>query len=321
MAFIAIPTLAGQAAIAAAVDPDDPIPLVLSKLVVGDGNGSATTPLETQTSLVHQTAEVPIAATSRDGNKLTIDAVIDETIGGFVIREAGILDEDGVLIFVASLPETEKIADSPSTQDILTIGLIVIVSDTAAVTINVDGITYATHDYVNSAITALRTNIATPLAPYHIAVKSMALATPPASPTPGDCYVVAADATGSWAGQTGKLTQYIGSSTWVFVALPNGHLVGNEATGLLHQKIAGSWVAVLPANAAGWLQNDGSGVKTWSDPFNIKALSTRSIVGADLIPFHATAVDAKRKTTASDIATLAVMSDYLNSEMFFLGMM
>lgn len=319
MAFLAIPTLAGQAAIAAAMDPENPQTITLANLVVGDGNGSAVAPVETMTQLVNQRAEVPITQTSRDGNKLTIDGVLDETVGGFTIREAGILDDNDVLLFVASLPETEKIGSSPSVQDVLTIGLIVVVSDTADVVLQVDGITYATHDYVNQAIANWRTNIATPLRPYHIAVKSMAVAGPPASPSPGDTYIVAADATGSWAGKTGKLTQYVGSETWVFADCPNGHLVGDENTGLLHQKIGGSWVAVLPANSAGWLQNDGAGVKTWSDPFNIEDLTSRAIASTDLVAFHSVAVDAKRKTTAQDVASMALNSDYLHSEIFFMG--
>lgn len=319
MAFLAIPTLAGQAAIAAAMDPEDPQTITLSDLVVGDGNGSEVAPVETMTQLVNQRASVPITQTTRDENKLTIDGIIDETIGGFTIREAGILDDNGVLLFVASLPETEKIGSSTSVQDILTIGLIVVVSDTANVVLNVDGITYATHDYVNQAIANWRTNIATPLRPYHIAVKSMAVATPPVGPSPGDTYIVAADATGSWAGKVGKLTQYIGSETWVFVDCPNGHVVGNEADGLLYNRIAGAWVAVMPTNAVGWLANDGSGVKTWSDPFNIKDLTTRAIASTDLVAFHSTAVDAKRKTTAQDVASMALNSDYLHSEIFFMG--
>lgn len=326
MSFLAIPTLAGQAAILAAIDPEDPVPLVISELVVGDGGsagGTPITPLETMTELVNQRAVVPVSATSRDGNKLTIDAILDETIGGFVITEAGILDENGVLLFVASVPATEKIGESSSVADVLTLGLIVIVSDTANVEISVGGVTYATHDYVNSAFANFRTNIGHPLRPYHIAVKSMALAAPPESPAPGDTYVVAADAIGAWAGHTGKLAQYVGSETWVFVSCPNGHMVGNEADSLLYQRIGGVWSSVMPANAAGWLYNNGSGVKTWSDPFNINGLTARTIAGADELAFHAAAIAGKRKTTvnafADALAERIAASDYLHSEMFFMG--
>lgn len=320
---IAIPTLAGQAAILAAIDPENPVPLVLSRLVVGDGGGNLAAPVETQTQLVNELADVPIVSTSRNDNKLTILAALDETIGGFTIREAGILNTDGELMFVASVPATEKINNSPSVLDVLNVGLIVVVSDTANVTLHVDGITYATHDYVNQALVNLRTNIKTPLQPYHIAVKSMALAVPPPSPTPGDTYLIAPDATGSWAGQSGKLTQYVGAQEWVFVTCPNGMCVGNEADGLLYQRIGGSWAALLPAkpDRTLWLQSDKDGVRSWSDPFNIGDLITRELATNDFLPFQDVSVGGKSKTTAGALVAMVSMSDYLHYEMTLRGMM
>jgi len=319
MAFNAIPTLAGQAAIAAAIDPENPVPLVLDGMVVGDGNGNPIMPVETMTQLVNQRATVPLAAFTRDGNKLTIDAILDETIGGFTIREVGIVDTNGVLMFVASVPETEKIGASASVEDILTLGLIVVISDTANVILQSAGTTYATHDYVNQAIANLRTNIATPLQMYHITVKSMALAAAPVSPTPGDAYLIAADATGTWAGHSGQIAQYVGAATWIFVTPPNGFVVSNAADGLVYQKRGADWTPILPANAAGWLQNNGAGVKTWSDPFNIKGLASRDISKADLVPFHSTAIDGKRQTTVDNFAALISQSDDLFALMYFLG--
>lgn len=319
--YIAIPTLAGQAAIAAAVADPEGAPLVLSHLVVGDGNGNPVTPLETMTQLVRETASVPVASITRDGNKLTILGALDETIGGFTIREVGIEDVNGVLMFVASVPATEKINNSPSTQDVLNLGMVVIVADTANVTIQVDGITYATHDYVNSALSAYRTNITTPLRPYHIAVKSLTSAAPPVSPSPGDTYIVAADATGAWAGHTGKLTQYVGAETWVFVTCPVGHLVGDEATGRVFQRTATGWVALLPAHPGGgarlWLHFDGS-TRGWSDPFDINGLTQRAIVGDAQLPFHHPTHGKSRNSVS---AFTALVQQQGLSQMFFLGMM
>lgn len=325
MSFIAIPTLAGQAALAAAIDVENPVPVILSEMVVGDGNGNAVTPLETQVELVNQRAVVPVASVVRADNKLTIDAVLDETVGGWTIREAGILDENGVLLFVASIPATEKGTTAQNVEDILTLGLIVIVSDTAQVHLVSHGTTWATHEYVNLAIANRRSNIATPLRPYHIAVKSMAITVPPISPTPGDTYLVPADATGAFAGQTGRLAQYLGSEIWSFVVCPNGQCVGNEADGLFYQRIEGAWKALLPANKRGWLRNDGSGGKSWGEPFDIKALPTRAIEDNDLLPLHSVAEDERGKNTvaafAEKIAPRVTATDYLHSEMFFYGMM
>lgn len=49
----------------------------------------------------------------------------------------------------------------------------------------------------------------------HLSVKDRDLATPPASPTNGDTYIVAAAATGAWAGKDGQVAVWSGSA-WVF---------------------------------------------------------------------------------------------------------
>jgi phage-related tail fiber protein len=327
MAFMAIPTLAGQAAITAALDPNNTVAITISKMVVGDGNGSETTPLETQTDLVNERAEVPITEFTRADNKMTIDAILDETIGTFTIREAGIVDDNGTLLFVASIPATEKVTGVTSVVDILTLGLVVVVADTAQVSINVDGVTYATHDYVNSVVDALRTNITHPLRPYHIAINSAALSAPPESPTPGDTYLVATDPTDAWAGHAGKLAQYIGSEEWVFATLPDGMVVADAATGLILQKAGSTWTAIIPAKPAttGWLQCTPAGGKSWTDPFDISSLAAHTLVGSDKVPFHSVAAEAKRSTTvdalAEYVAAHVMATDYFSSEIYFHGMM
>lgn len=49
----------------------------------------------------------------------------------------------------------------------------------------------------------------------HLSVKDRDLATPPASPAAGDTYIVAAAATGAWAGKSGQVAVWSGSA-WVF---------------------------------------------------------------------------------------------------------
>lgn len=320
--FLAIPTLAGQAAIAAASMPD-PTPMVMSQLVVGDGGGFPTVPLETQTALINQRAVVPIASVTRNANKMTIDATLDELTGGFTVREMGILGDDGTLLFVASVPATEKMTTAENVEDVLTLGMIVVISDTAQVLLSVEGLTYATHDYVNAQILALRTNIKTPLRPYHLAVISMAIKDPPASPGVGDTYVVAANPTGAWLGKAGQLTQYVGSDTWVFVVCPNGHFVGDEATGHLYQRAGGVWAIAIPANTASgkkWLQ-DNSGVRTWVDPRDLDDLTKVTLTGAMQLPTWNATLKTAGKTDINDITAAVAISDYLHAEMFFLGMM
>jgi len=49
------------------------------------------------------------------------------------------------------------------------------------------------------------------------AVESMSLAIPPAAPEPGQCWIVAAGATGAWAGQTGAIACWTAAG-WLFLA-------------------------------------------------------------------------------------------------------
>lgn len=305
--FFAIPTLAGQAAIAAALDGGPAI--VLSEMVVGDGNGNAVTPLETQTDLVNPVETVPLSAIDHVDNKLTADAILDETIGGFTIREAGLLDENGVLLFVASIPATEKRLVTEGVEHVLTLGLIVVVSDTANVTLNVAGVNYATHDYVTEQIAALRTNISHPLRLYHISVKSHTLAAPPVSPTPGDAYLVAADATGLWAGQSGKLAQYISSGVgWLFVTPPVAHVISSEATGLQYQRNSlGAYTVIIPAyigTARSWLYEeevDGVRLRGWANPRILTDLSTMTLASTIQLPTFNPTTGLPGKTTVADL--------------------
>lgn len=54
-------------------------------------------------------------------------------------------------------------------------------------------------------------------------VKDKDLATPPASPADGDCYIVAASPTGAWASQAGKVARWwAGRSAWEFYTPKEG---------------------------------------------------------------------------------------------------
>lgn len=324
--FYAIPTLAGQAAIAAAMMPGAD-PMELTQFVVGDGNGNYVPPLETQTQLVNQTGSVPIAAINRVDNMLKIDGILDETVGGFVIREAGILDSDGVLLFVAAVAPTQKSSTSEGIEQSVTLGLDILVSDTANITLVIEGTSYATHNYVNTQIAALRTTIGMPLRVYNLAVKSVTLKDPPSSPTPGDAYIVPVDATGAWGGQTGKLTQYVSASAgWIFVAPPVAHQVSDEATGLTYQRAAdGKYNVVVPAylgTARRYLYEEvvlGVRQRGWGNPFDINSLTeiTPGLATNDWLAVYDTSSGEMRKVQVSTLVELVQRENIALN--FFLG--
>ncbi len=71
-------------------------------------------------------------------------------------------------------------------------------------------------------------------------------ASPPPSPMNGDCWLVAANAGGGWAGQSGKLACRQ-AGNWIFIAPRDGIRLYNRATGQ-EMRYANGWHA--PARPA-----------------------------------------------------------------------
>ena len=85
--------------------------LSITHAVVGDGNGVLITPNMSMTSLVHEVWRGTVAgvhSTEAEPNTLIFEFVIKADVGGFTIREVGLLDENGELFCIGNFPETEK---------------------------------------------------------------------------------------------------------------------------------------------------------------------------------------------------------------------
>lgn len=81
-------------------------------------------------------------------------------------------------------------------------------------------------------------------------LESLTLATPPSTPGEGQCWLVPSDATGAWAGQTGRIAAYE-AGAWDFIDLPSGLLayVADARRVLLFDGTR--WVSPLAASAHG----------------------------------------------------------------------
>lgn len=82
-------------------------------------------------------------------------------------------------------------------------------------------------------------------------------ATPPVSPEPGDCYIVAASAAGAWAGHAGMLATWV-QTQWLFAQPPEGARVHDMASGgLAVFTAADGWTRASspPAPAGGAVQD------------------------------------------------------------------
>lgn len=132
------------------------VPLSLSHIAVGDGNGQPVTPTEAMTALVHEVHRVPLSALNSDStnpNWLVAEAVLPSTVGGWTVREVGLFVADGQLIAIGNFPDTYKpLLAEGSGRDLL-IRMIVETSNAGQVTLTVDpGVVLATSQTVINAI-------------------------------------------------------------------------------------------------------------------------------------------------------------------------
>ncbi len=137
--------------------------LELSKVILGDSNGSYYEATEQQTCLKNKVWEGEITDKFIDKdnpNWIVVQTVIPSQIGGFTIREAGILDSEGDLVVVAKYPETYKPKfEDGSTKDIA-INLILEVCNVENVTLKVDpAVIFATKKDIENIQKSLEQNI------------------------------------------------------------------------------------------------------------------------------------------------------------------
>jgi hypothetical protein len=79
---------------------------------------------------------------------------------------------------------------------------------------------------------------------HSLTVISQTLAAPPASPSEGDRYIVAASPTGEWAGRAGAVASYFGGA-WNFYAPQAGWLVWVQDESLLYVYSGAAWTKLL----------------------------------------------------------------------------
>ncbi|MEF4152455.1 phage tail protein [Escherichia coli] len=111
-------------------------PVVLDGFVVGDGNGNAVTPEAGQTALVREVYRGTIsrlAVSPEQENQFIAYLVLPEGVGGFTVREAGLLTTDGELYAIGSCAAIEK----PKTGVTATLQFRLAVAESAQVTLKV----------------------------------------------------------------------------------------------------------------------------------------------------------------------------------------
>lgn len=133
--------------------------LQLTQMAVGDGdNGGYYNPTEAQATLKHEVwrgAINHLAVDANNPNWIVAELVIPDTVGGFYIREVGLLDATGALIAVGKFPESYKPTLATGSNKQLHVRMILEVSNASAVTLQVDpSVVLATRKYCDDKVAA-----------------------------------------------------------------------------------------------------------------------------------------------------------------------
>jgi phage-related tail fiber protein len=137
--FYNILTSLGQAEYSSAISLS--IPVALTHMVLGDGNGNYYEPSEGQTSLVNEVYRAGLNSVTTDPDNpgwVIAEMVIPSTEGGWYIREAGLISGTGNLFAVGKFPVTYKPLFSEGAGKELVVRLIFEVSNASAITLVVD---------------------------------------------------------------------------------------------------------------------------------------------------------------------------------------
>lgn len=154
--YKSVVTTAGQARIAAAMQGGTQVDI--KTMVVGDGNGQPTTPLSSQTTLVHEVYRKAVNSVKVDKthkNWLVTEVIIPASAGGFWMRELGLLAGDGTLLAVCNMAETYKPALEEGSGRTQTLRMVIAVSGSEAIALTLDdSLVFATEEYVNQQVAA-----------------------------------------------------------------------------------------------------------------------------------------------------------------------
>ena len=137
--FYTITTQVGKAKIANASALGNKVNF--THFALGDGNGGYYNPTENQTALKKEVWRGNIGQIVVDENNpswIVLETIIPANVGGFTIREAGVLDDEGNLLAIGKYPETYKpLLENGSAKD-LYIRMILEVANTSVVNLKVD---------------------------------------------------------------------------------------------------------------------------------------------------------------------------------------
>ncbi|MGL6399282.1 phage tail protein [Aeromonas veronii] len=154
--FGAILTNAGAAKLANAIALG--VPLKLTHMAVGDGNGQPVTPDPAMSAIPGEKRRAAINTLFADplaASQLVAEQIIPEDVGGWWIRCVGLYDDSNTLIAIANVPDTYKPLLTSGAGRTQIIRMVLIVSDTSAVELKIDpAVVLATRKYADDVMRA-----------------------------------------------------------------------------------------------------------------------------------------------------------------------
>ena len=109
-------------------------------VAVGDGNGQIPMPDPARTALVNEVWRGPAQTVLDQANKNVIKStsVIPTDVGGWNVREIGLIDGDGDLFAIANAPGYPKISIADGINNDMQVGMRVAVSNRDSIIVTVD---------------------------------------------------------------------------------------------------------------------------------------------------------------------------------------
>lgn len=158
MSYQLLLTNAGAAKIATASNAGG-TPLHITDFAVGQGvNVDFSTRLDKQTLVAKRYQGKVESVNLVAPNKYEIVCVVPVDVGGFTIREFGLIDSDGVLVWVGSLPEVQKPdATSTAAVDYRLKAVVQVENPSVSIVVDTNAIT-ATQSWVNANFAAIGHN-------------------------------------------------------------------------------------------------------------------------------------------------------------------
>jgi phage-related tail fiber protein len=150
MSFYMIPTAAGEAKIAAHLAGGPKVEIAW--FAVGDGGGAAVVPNPAATALVNEVYRKPVDSLSVHNvalNQMQAEAILPSAVGGWWMRECGLIDTAGDLIAHGSMPASYKPLAAEGAAREMIVRSIFAVSSSASIEILIDpSLVFATQTWV-----------------------------------------------------------------------------------------------------------------------------------------------------------------------------